>query len=135
MNSLRYVVSGLIVAFLLLGTAQAAERNFHIRIEAHNIDKEELSIEGHTFEDVRTFGAMMKPSHLTVNKGDKVQIKVENKAPISEGFNIGAYDIHKTLKPGETQTVSFVADKTGAFTIWCHLHPDALHLPGTLNVL
>lgn len=135
MTALRYAIGGLMAGFLVIGMAQAAERNFQIRMDAHNIDEEKLTIEGHTFKDVRAFNVLNKPSDMTVREGDKVTIKVKNNTPVSEGFAIESYDVQETLKPGETKTVSFVADKAGAFTIWCHLHPDNIHLPGALNVL
>jgi nitrosocyanin len=72
---------------------------------------------------------------LTVKKGTDVKITIENKSPISEGFSIDAYGIKEVIKKGETKTVSFKADKAGAFTIWCQLHPRNIHLPGSLNVI
>ncbi len=35
----------------------------------------------------------------------------------------------------KTKTITFKADQIGAFTIWCQLHPQNIHLRGTLNVI
>ncbi len=76
-----------------------------------------------------------EPETLVVKKGDAVKVVVENKSPISEGFSIDAFGVQEVIKAGETKTISFTADKAGAFTIWCQLHPKNIHLPGTLNVV
>ena len=88
-----------------------------------------------TVKNIRAFNVLNEPETLTVKKGTSVKITVENKSPISEGFSIDDYGIKEVLKAGETKTVTFVANKAGAFTIWCQLHPKNIHLPGSLNVL
>ena len=127
---------GLITGLLLVTSAiQAAEKNFKVVINAYDTTIPELNIEGVTVKDIRAFNVLNEPETIAVHKGAKVKIVVENKSPISEGFAIDEYGIQEVIKAGETKTISFVADKAGAFTIWCQLHPKNIHLPGTLNVL
>lgn len=125
----------LAAGLLFAGAAQAAEQNFKIVVNAYDTNIPELNIEGVTVKNIRAFNVLNEPETLAVHKGTNVKITVENKSPISEGFSIDEYGIQEVIKAGETKTISFVADKVGAFTIWCQLHPKNIHLPGTLNVI
>jgi nitrosocyanin len=120
---------------LLAGTAQAADQKFKIVINAYDTTIPELNVEGVTVKNIRAFNVINEPETLTVKKGTKVKITVENKSPISEGFTIDEYGVQEVLKAGETKEISFVANKSGAFTIWCQLHPKNIHLSGSLNVI
>lgn len=120
-------------SLLLAGTAQAADFNVVVNAYDHTIP--ELNIEGVTIKDIRAFNVLNEPDAIVVHKGDKVNITVENKSPISEGFSIDEYGVKEILKAGETKTISFTADKPGAFTIYCQLHPRNIHLNGSLNVI
>ena len=120
---------------LMIGTAQAGDQDFTVVINAYDTKIPKLEVEGVTVKDIRAFNVLNEPETLVVKKNTKVNIKIENKSPISEGFSIDAYGIKEVIKSGETKTVSFKADKAGAFTIWCQLHPKNIHLPGTLNVI
>jgi len=125
-----------VTAFLLsAGFVQAGEKNFKVVMNAYDTTIPELNVEGVTVTNIRAFNVLNEPETIAVHKGAKVNIVVENKSPISEGFAIDEYGIQEVIKAGETKTISFVADKAGAFTIWCQLHPKNIHLPGTLNVI
>ncbi len=128
-------VVGLAFGLLLVGAAQAAEQKFHIVINAYDTNIPELNVEGVTVKNIRAFNVLNEPEALVVKKGTAVKITIENKSPISEGFTIDEYGIKEVIKAKETKTVSFTANKAGAFTIWCQLHPKNIHLPGSLNVL
>lgn len=123
------------LGLLLTGVTHAAEQNFKVVINAYDTTIPELKVEGVTINNIRAFNVLNEPETLTVKKGTTVKITVENKSPISEGFAIDEYEIKDILKAGETKVISFVADKAGAFTIWCQLHPKNIHLPGSLNVI
>ncbi len=125
----------LALGLLLASNAQAAERSFKVVINAYDTTIPELNVEGVSVKNIRAFNVLNEPETLTVHKGSAVKITVENKSPISEGFAIDEYGIQEVIKAGETKTISFKADKAGAFTIWCQLHPKNIHLPGSLNVV
>lgn len=131
----KAMLVGFALGSLLIGTAHAAERTFKVVVNAYDTNIPELNIEGVTVKNIRAFNVLNEPETLAVKKGDSVKITVENKSPISEGFSIDEYDIQEVIKAGETKTITFSADKAGAFTIWCQLHPKNIHLPGTLNVI
>lgn len=135
----KAIIIGFALGLLLTGAAQAGEhhgkQHFTVVIKAYDTNIPELNVEGVTVKDIRAFNVLNEPEALAVHKGTSVKITIKNESPISEGFSIDAYDIQEVIKAGETKTVSFEADKTGAFTIWCQLHPQNIHLPGSLNVL
>jgi len=139
MKSVKAILAVFVLGLLLIGTIQAEDtkqkQSFAVIINAYDTDIPELNVEGVTVKNIRAFNVLNEPETLTVKKGTSVEIVVENKSPISEGVSIDAYGIQEVLKAGETKTISFVADKTGAFTIWCHLHPQNIHLPRSLNVI
>jgi nitrosocyanin len=135
MKIIKTMFASFAFGLLLIGSAQAAEQKFKVVINAYDTNIPELNIEGVTVKNIRAFNVINEPETLTVKKGTSVKITVENKSPISEGFSIDDYGIKEVLKAGETKTIAFVANKSGAFTIWCQLHPKNVHLSGSLNVV
>ncbi|CAD84054.1 MULTISPECIES: nitrosocyanin [Nitrosomonas] len=135
MKTTKAMLAGFAVGSLLLAGAAQAEHNFNVVINAYDTTIPELNVEGVTVKNIRAFNVLNEPETLVVKKGDAVKVVVENKSPISEGFSIDAFGVQEVIKAGETKTISFTADKAGAFTIWCQLHPKNIHLPGTLNVV
>ena len=135
MKITKTVFAGLAFGLLLVGTAQAKDAKFTVVINAYDTTIPELKVEGVTVTNIRAFNVLNEPETLVVEKGDSVKITINNKSPISEGFSINEYGIKEVIKAGESKTITFKADKVGAFTIWCQLHPKNIHLPGTLNVI
>lgn len=89
---------------------------------------------------VRTFSISARkfefaPNALKVNKGDTVKISITS-SDVPHGFNLSAFGINKTITPGETATVEFVADKTGSFPFFCSVFCGSGHstMRGTLVV-
>jgi plastocyanin len=59
------------------------------------------------------------PSNITVNKGDTVKINFINNVGLHD-FVIDEFNVKtKQLKVGETETITFVADKSGTFEYYC----------------
>lgn len=57
---------------------------------------------------------------LCVHKGDTVTITVENTGNEPHGFAVGHYyEGGISLAEGRNTTISFVVDRTGAFSIFC----------------
>ncbi|UJP06154.1 MAG: nitrosocyanin [Nitrosomonas sp.] len=136
MKITKLLGTGLVAGLLLATSAvHAGENNFKVVMNAYDTNIPELKVEGVTVTNIRAFNVLNEPETIAVHKGAKVNITIENKSPISEGFSIDEYGIQEVIKAGETKTISFVADKAGAFTVWCQLHPKNIHLPGTLNVI
>ena len=74
------------------------------------------------------------PANITVDKGDKVDLKVGNTTTAAHGFTIEGYPSVKPQveQPNQPILVKFTASKAGTFTIRCQLHPR--HRPATLVV-
>ncbi|MES4787743.1 MAG: cytochrome C, partial [Nitrospiraceae bacterium] len=75
-----------------------------------------------------------KPEKVQVKKGDKVIwhiTNIERARDATHGFALPGYNIQLSLEPGETQTFSFVADRSGTFTYYCTEFCSALHLEMT----
>jgi len=71
------------------------------------------------------------PEHIRVRQGDRVTIHItslETTHDATHGFGISKYNINLSIEPGETQTVTFVADEPGVFPYYCTEFCSALHL-------
>jgi nitrosocyanin len=87
----------------------------------------EFSVEGGMF--------YFKPNEIKVKKGDTVKITLTNK----EGLHDWVLDEFnaktKRIKAGETDTVTFVADKVGTFEYYCSVgNHRAMGMKGNLIV-
>ena len=75
------------------------------------------------------------PNTLTVNKGDTVKVTFQN----NDGFhdwNLDEFNVHtKKIPAGQSDTVTFIADKTGSFEYYCSVgNHRAMGMKGTLTV-
>jgi hypothetical protein len=72
-------------------------------------------------------GSMLNPSYV-FGKGGLQSMHVINEdyeTHSKHNFNIDEFDIHsKDLAYSESQTITFVADKPGAFHYYCNIHPQ-----------
>ena len=87
----------------------------------------EFTVEGGMF--------YFKPSEMKVKKGDTVKITLTNK----EGLHDWVLDEFnaktKRIKAGETDTVTFIADKVGTFEYYCSVgNHRAMGMKGNLIV-
>jgi heme/copper-type cytochrome/quinol oxidase subunit 2 len=103
---LLFVMAGLAVAFapLPVPTITLQERTF--RIEA------------------RQFA--YSPFELHVNAGDKVTIQLSS-TDVVHGLYVDGYDISIEADPGQTKTLSFIANKPGSFRFRCNVTCGAMH--------
>jgi len=66
------------------------------------------------------------PSTISVNKGDKVKIKLTS-TDVAHGFAIPDYGISKKVDVEKTETIEFIADKSGEFTFFCNVFCGSGH--------
>lgn len=108
-------MAGLAVAFAPLPVSSIApqERTFQI--------------------DARQFA--YSPSELRVNPGDTVTIQLVS-TDVVHGLYVDGYDVSIEADPGQTTTLSFVANKPGSFRFRCNVTCGAMHpfMIGKLNV-
>jgi heme/copper-type cytochrome/quinol oxidase subunit 2 len=74
--------------------------------------------------DARQFA--YSPSELKVNPGDTVNIQLVS-TDVAHGLYVDGYDLSIEADPGQTQTLSFVADKSGSFRFRCNITCGAMH--------
>jgi nitrosocyanin len=75
------------------------------------------------------------PKTLTVNKGDTVTITFKNSGGIHD-FKIDEFNVATArISGGQSQTVTFVADKAGSFEYYCSVGTHRqMGMVGTLTV-
>jgi heme/copper-type cytochrome/quinol oxidase subunit 2 len=103
---LLFGMAGLVVAFVPLSipSSEPQERNF--RIEAGRF--------------------AYSPSELEVNPDDIVNIQLIS-TDVVHGLYVDGYDIAMEADPGQTATLSFIADKPGSFRFRCNVTCGAMH--------
>jgi len=74
--------------------------------------------------DARQFS--YSPSELKVNAGDEVNIQLVS-TDVVHGLYVDGYDISIESDPGQTATMTFVADKPGSFRFRCNVTCGAMH--------
>jgi heme/copper-type cytochrome/quinol oxidase subunit 2 len=74
--------------------------------------------------DARQFA--YSPSELRVNPGDTVTLELVS-TDVVHGIYIDGYDISVEADPGQTQTLTFLADKSGSFRFRCNVTCGAMH--------
>ncbi len=75
------------------------------------------------------------PEAIQVHPGDHVTIDLVS-TDVVHGLYIDGYDLNVTADPGQTATLSFVADRAGTFRMRCSATCGALHpfMIGKFNV-
>ena len=66
------------------------------------------------------------PAELKVNRGDTVTIQLVS-TDVVHGLYIDGYGISIEADPGQTTTISFIADKPGSFRFRCNVTCGAMH--------
>ena len=112
---LLLVVAGLVVAFAPLPAQITAPQERTFKIEAGQFT--------------------YSPSEIKVNPGDTVNIQLVS-TDVVHGLYVDGYDISMEADPGQTRTLSFVADKPGSFRFRCNVTCGAMHpfMIGKLSV-
>jgi plastocyanin len=75
------------------------------------------------------------PAVLNVNPGDQVTIELVS-TDVVHGLYVDGYDVSVIADPGQTETLSFTADRPGIFRLRCSVTCGALHpfMIGKLHV-
>ncbi len=75
------------------------------------------------------------PSVLSVNRGDTVTIQLVS-ADVVHGLHVDGYGVSVEADPGQTKTLTFVANRAGSFRFRCNVTCGAMHpfMIGKLNV-
>jgi len=75
------------------------------------------------------------PGEISVNPGDKVTIELVSTDAV-HGLYVNGYGVSIKADPGQTATLTFVADKSGSFRLRCNVTCGAMHpfMVGKLTV-
>lgn len=75
------------------------------------------------------------PATVTVNRGDTVTIQLVS-TDVVHGLYVDGYGVSVEADPGQTKTLTFVADRPGSFRFRCNVTCGAMHpfMIGKLNV-
>ena len=103
---LLLAMAGLVVAFAPLSAQPITPQEQTFRIEARQFS--------------------YSPSELSVNPGDKVIIQLVS-TDVVHGLYVDGYDVSVKADPGQTATLSFIADKPGSFRFRCNVTCGAMH--------
>jgi nitrous-oxide reductase len=71
------------------------------------------------------------PDIIRVKQGERVHLhitNVEQAHDATHGFSLASYNVNVSLEPGKHSNVSFVADRSGVFPMYCTEFCSALHL-------
>ena len=115
LSLLLLVMAGLVVAFAPLPVQPITPQERTFEIDAHQF--------------------AYSPSEFHVNPGDTVTIQLVS-TDVVHGLYVDGYDISVEADPGQSATLTFVADKPGSFRFRCNVTCGAMHpfMIGKLNV-
>ncbi|WKZ34991.1 MAG: cupredoxin domain-containing protein [Anaerolineales bacterium] len=103
---LLLVTAGLVVAFAPLPAQPITPQERTFEIDAHQF--------------------AYSPSEIKVNPGDTVTIQLVS-TDVVHGIYVDDYDISVEADPGQSATLTFVADKPGSFRFRCNITCGAMH--------
>ena len=103
---LLFLMAGLVVAFAPFPVQPIAPQERTFRIEAGQFS--------------------YSPSELIVNPGDTITIELVS-TDVVHGLYVDGYDISAEANPGQTATLTFIADKPGSFRFRCNVTCGAMH--------
>lgn len=106
LSLLLFVMAGLVVAFVPLPVPAIAPQGRTFEIDAHQF--------------------AYSPSELKVNEGDIVTIRLVS-TDVVHGLYVDDYDVSVEADPGQSATLTFVADKPGSFRFRCNVTCGAMH--------
>jgi heme/copper-type cytochrome/quinol oxidase subunit 2 len=87
-----------------------------------------LSMVVATFQGQGVFAHRWYPTMMVVREGDTVDLAIANPDEFAHQFELPAFNIKtKILKQGDSERVTFVADKVGVFEYRCALPYNAEH--------
>lgn len=66
------------------------------------------------------------PAVISVNQGDRVTIELSS-TDVVHGLYLDGYDLEVTADPGQTASLSFIADESGTFRFRCSVTCGPLH--------
>ena len=66
------------------------------------------------------------PGRIQVNQGDRITLELIS-TDVVHGLSIDGYDFELIADPGQSQTATFIANKTGVFRFRCSIACGNMH--------
>jgi heme/copper-type cytochrome/quinol oxidase subunit 2 len=101
-----FVMAGLVVAFVPLPVQSITPQERILEIDARQY--------------------AYSPSEIRVNQGDTITLHLVS-TDVVHGIYIDGYDLSFEADPGQTTTMTFIADKPGSFRFRCNVTCGAMH--------
>ena len=113
MHMRRFPIRWLVPLLALLGIALVPAPGMHAAPQARtfHVDASQFRFE---------------PGVLSVNPGDTVTLQLRS-TDVVHGLYLDGYDLSVTADPGQTATLSFVADRPGTFRFRCSVPCGDIH--------
>lgn len=110
-----FAALALIILMMPLPAQSAAPADLHIKINASSYQYD--------------------PGVIRVNPGDRVTLELSS-TDVTHGIAIDGYNLQVTAEPGQSQSLSFIADRQGTYRLRCSVTCGALHpfMIGKLHV-
>lgn len=117
-----------IISWVVLGVAA-----FLVAFAPLHLEPSTTNVERFFHIDAGNFA--YSPAVLHVNPGDKVTIELTS-TDVVHGLYVDGYDLNVTADPGQSATLSFIADHSGTLRLRCSVTCGALHpfMTGKLQV-
>jgi heme/copper-type cytochrome/quinol oxidase subunit 2 len=106
LSLLLFAAAGLVVAFAPLPVRSVAPQERTFRIDARQY--------------------AYSPSELHVNPGDMLTFELVS-TDVVHGLYVDGYGVSVEADPGQTATLTFVADQPGSFRFRCNITCGAMH--------
>jgi heme/copper-type cytochrome/quinol oxidase subunit 2 len=103
---LIFTLAGLLVAFVPLQRSQEEPSERIFQVEASSFE--------------------FSPAVLNVNPGDRVTIELTSN-DVVHGLYLDGYDLQVSADPGQTESLTFTADRGGTFRFRCSVTCGDLH--------
>ncbi len=109
----KYYILGIILVILVIGGT--SYQYFFSKASDCPKNVTERTIEVRSFKNQWKF----EPNPISVNKCEKITLKIFNEDEYDHGFAIDVFGINKRLSPLATTEISFTATQVGTFPFYC----------------
>lgn len=104
-----FVIVALIAGMVLLGRSSGERSSLNSSQGVVKDSVYELTISGFSYQ----------PESIDVDLGDTVTLKITNRDRVTHGINLPVFGVQEFVRPGQTQTVVFIADQKGDPELFC----------------
>ena len=132
MKSIIIIIVLAVVAFFLFKDKSVAPTD--LKVETNQ--EEEVTLDTSVKEfSVEASPFKFSPATMIVNEGDTVKITLNNTGGVHD-LKIDEFSVAtKVLQAGESETITFIADKSGTFEYYCSVgNHRQMGMVGTLQV-